>query len=84
LFEDVETPVVVSKPEKLLDAISSLAARGGSDCPEDSMAGIQKALEVSQPESYIYVFTDAYAKYNRNFRVIEELCRSTGSQVRVV
>ena len=54
----IQTTDHVSFLQKLAD----ISIRGGSDCPEMSITGILKALELSRPNSYIYVFTDASAK----------------------
>lgn len=74
-------PITTTEPDEFTRAVSKLSASGGHDCPENSLAGIQKALEISAPESQIYVFTDAYAKDASNIARIRELCGSTRSQV---
>uniref|UniRef100_A0A0K0DL57 VWFA domain-containing protein n=1 Tax=Angiostrongylus cantonensis TaxID=6313 RepID=A0A0K0DL57_ANGCA len=42
--------------------LSKVYVHGGGDCPEKTLTGIQKALELSLPSSFIYVFTDARSK----------------------
>ncbi|KAF1746889.1 hypothetical protein GCK72_023347 [Caenorhabditis remanei] len=42
--------------------LSKVYVHGGGDCPEKTLTGILKALEISLPSSFIYVFTDARSK----------------------
>ncbi|WKY14387.1 hypothetical protein Q1695_000159 [Nippostrongylus brasiliensis] len=42
--------------------LAKVYVHGGGDCPEKTLTGIQKALEISLPSSFIYVFTDARSK----------------------
>ncbi|VDM60006.1 unnamed protein product [Angiostrongylus costaricensis] len=42
--------------------LNKVYVHGGGDCPEKTLTGIQKALELSLPSSFIYVFTDARSK----------------------
>ncbi|KAL0879485.1 hypothetical protein ABMA27_003232 [Loxostege sticticalis] len=78
---DVGPPIISKNPNILIDFFDRASARGGDECPEDSLAGIQMALEKSKPNSFVYVFTDAHAKDVSKFRDIENFCRNTRSQV---
>ncbi|EGT58022.1 hypothetical protein CAEBREN_29713 [Caenorhabditis brenneri] len=42
--------------------LSKVYVHGGGDCPEKTLTGILKALQISLPSSFIYVFTDARSK----------------------
>ncbi|XP_045484557.1 hemicentin-1 isoform X2 [Pieris rapae] len=57
----VGPPTVTKDKEVLKAALQKVQVHGGGDCPEMSLGGIQLALNVSRPQSYIYVFTDATA-----------------------
>ncbi|XP_046366074.2 von Willebrand factor A domain-containing protein 7-like isoform X2 [Haliotis rufescens] len=51
--------------------IQSIRVHGGGDCPEYILDGIEKALSVCNPDSQMYVFTDASAKdFNRVDRIL--------------
>ncbi|CAG9782571.1 unnamed protein product [Diatraea saccharalis] len=82
-FNDAESvqPLVTTNPYKLMDSLNELRGSGGKECPEDSLSAIQKALEISEPESYIFLFTDGNAKYVHQLWTIENLCRETRSQI---
>ncbi|KAJ8728638.1 hypothetical protein PYW07_006334 [Mythimna separata] len=78
---DVGEPTVVLTLRELLSSLNAVTASGGHECPENVLAGVEKALQISKPQSNIFVFTDAYAKDVDKLGSIENLCRSTRSQV---
>ncbi len=45
-----------------LSQVSFLSASGGGDCPELAMHGLLEAVNAADPQSTIYLFTDASAK----------------------
>ena len=62
---DVTPATYKSSEEKksFIELIGKLKARGGGDCPEEAIEGIQKIYTASPKfDSPVYVFTDAGAK----------------------
>ncbi|XP_068751662.1 von Willebrand factor A domain-containing protein 7-like [Montipora capricornis] len=53
---------VTSDAQEVIDAVNSLRASGGGDCPELGMTGLYQALLHCLPESIIYYFSDADVK----------------------
>ncbi|KAG6440388.1 hypothetical protein O3G_MSEX001213 [Manduca sexta] len=78
---DVGAPMISNSPGGLINSLNSIKTSGGVDCPENSLRGIETALRVSEPQSSILVFTDAYAKEYGGLNSILDLCRNKFSQV---
>ncbi|KPI98164.1 Hemicentin-1 [Papilio xuthus] len=74
-------PIILQTPSKLVELVNIVEVSGGNECPENSLPAIEQALTVSKPNSMIFVFTDGYARNNSKLNSIENLCRSTNSQV---
>lgn len=62
-------------------ALDAVKVYGGGDCPEMSLTGIQMALDVSRPRSFVYVFTDATASDHRRVGQVLDAVQRKQSQV---
>ena len=78
---EVGPPTVTDSLDEFERALEDLAIHGGGDCPEAALGGIKMGLEVSWPQSYIFVFTDAPPKDTHLEDDIIDLLQTTNSRV---
>ncbi|KAJ0172778.1 hypothetical protein K1T71_011917 [Dendrolimus kikuchii] len=75
-------PATVTRNKKVFkSALNIVKVHGGGDCPEKSLTGIELALNVSRPGSFIYVFTDATASDHRLVGKVLDAVQRKQSQV---
>ncbi|XP_050355253.1 hemicentin-1-like [Nymphalis io] len=82
-FDDPKTEVKAwtSSREEFKAALKDIKLVNGCDCPEYSMSGIEEALQISKPNSFFYVFTDASAKDYLKIDVVKSLSQKKAIQV---
>ena len=60
-FTEPRILITTDRIEEFLGNISSLVADGGGDTPEPSIGATIRAVQASETDSPVYVFTDAAA-----------------------
>ncbi|XP_026318117.1 hemicentin-2-like isoform X2 [Hyposmocoma kahamanoa] len=78
---DLGPPVFSLTPEEFTSSLNRVTVNGGDECPENALTAIQKGLEISNPDSFIFVFTDAYAKDYGKITSVQNLCETTHSKI---
>lgn len=77
LFNDPFTSLFQTRNStEFLNALENVIIEGGGDCPELAMEGIINALNVSEPNTFAYVLTDAdaldYFRVNEVLNLVQE------------
>ncbi|CAD6189244.1 unnamed protein product [Caenorhabditis auriculariae] len=86
-FHDPDLGEIINTTDSsyFMRQLSKVYVHGGGDCPEKTLTGIHKALEISLPSSFVYVFTDARSKdYNLEEDVLNLIQEKQSSVVFVM
>ncbi|CAH2235860.1 jg9865 [Pararge aegeria aegeria] len=67
--------------DDFITTLNEIKIKGGYDCPEMAMTGIELALQESKPNSLVYVFTDASAKDYMKYESVKTLAQQKSIQV---
>ncbi|XP_045505025.1 hemicentin-2-like [Colias croceus] len=77
----VELRIITTKYDDFKIALDAVSLDGGGDCPEMSLLGIELGIDSSNPESFVYVFTDASAKDYRKYDIVSKKALMKGTEV---
>ncbi|KAJ8728641.1 hypothetical protein PYW07_006337 [Mythimna separata] len=78
---DAGVRVITKNRQTFKSILGAVNVYGGGDCWEPSMKGLLLALEKSNRDSYIYVFTDASAKDYYDSHYVKEMCQKKQSRI---
>lgn len=81
---DPGTTIVTEDIDQFLNAIGSLSASGGGNCPEPSIGALIRAIRASEQGSPIFLYTDADALDPSRVPEALALIRETGIRVTFV